>query len=73
MVIVKANKDHGSGRPCPASGFSPTWRSVNEELNRAGVCLAGEGLHPSSKGVRVKFDGKKRIVTDGPVRGDQES
>jgi hypothetical protein len=44
----------------------------NEELVKAGVMLAGEGLHPSSKGVRVKFDGKQRTVTDGPFAETKE-
>jgi hypothetical protein len=46
--------------------------NFNEELVKAGVMLAGEGLHPSSKGVRVKFSGEKRIVTDGPFAETKE-
>jgi hypothetical protein len=44
----------------------------NEELNKAGVLLAGDGLHPSSRGARVKFDGARRIVTDGPFAETKE-
>ena len=71
MVIVKANKDTEAG-VMPSERILTEMAKFNEELNKAGVLLAGEGLHPSSKGVRVKFDGKKRIVTDGPFAETKE-
>ncbi|MGH9837833.1 MAG: YciI family protein [Blastocatellia bacterium] len=65
MVLVKANKDSEAG-VMPSEELLTEMGKYNEELAKAGVLLAGEGLHPSSKGARVKFSGDKRLVTDGP-------
>jgi hypothetical protein len=65
MVIVKATKDSEAGA-MPSRELIAEMGKFNEELARAGVLLAGEGLHPSSKGTRVKFSGTRRIVIDGP-------
>jgi len=65
MVIVKANKDSETG-VLPNRELLTEMHKFNEELVNAGVMLAADGLHPSSKGVRVKFEGKKRTVIDGP-------
>ena len=65
MVIVKASKDSEAGK-MPSQRLLAEMGKFNEELVKAGVMLAGEGLHPSSKGVRVGFHGKERTVTDGP-------
>ena len=65
MVIVKATKDSESGA-LPDKKLLEDMGRFNEELVRAGVMLAGEGLHPSSKGARMKFRGPMRYVTDGP-------
>ena len=65
MVIVKANSESEAG-VLPNQEILEKMGKYNEELVNAGVLLAGEGLHPSSKGARVKFTGDKRIVTDGP-------
>ena len=71
MVLVKANKDSEAG-VMPSEQLLTEMGKFNEELVKAGVMLAGEGLQPSSKGVRVKFDGKKRTVTDGPFAETKE-
>ena len=71
MVIVKANKDSEAG-VLPSQEMLTAMGKYNEELVKAGVMLAGEGLQASSKGVRVKFSGKKRIVTDGPFAETKE-
>ena len=71
MVIVKANKDSESGI-LPDEKILTEMGKFNEELVKAGVMLAGEGLHPSSKGVRVRFDGAKRTVIDGPFTEAKE-
>jgi hypothetical protein len=71
MVIVKANQDSEAG-VMPDRKILEAMGKYNEELVKAGVMLAGEGLHPTSKGVRVKFDGDKRIVTDGPFPETKE-
>ena len=71
MVIVKANKDSEAG-VMPTKEMLTEMGKFNEELAKAGVMLAGEGLHPSSKGVRVRFAGKKPIVTDGPFAETKE-
>ena len=71
MVIVKANEDSEAG-VMPSTEMLDAMGKYNEELVAAGVMLAGEGLHPSSKGVRVKFDGAKRTVTDGPFPETKE-
>ena len=65
MVIVKASQASEAGQ-MPSEELLTAMGKYNEELVKAGVMLAGEGLHPSSKGVRVRFSGKKRTVIDGP-------
>ena len=65
MVIVKANKDSEAG-VLPDPKIFELMGKYNEELVKAGVMLAGEGLAPSSKGKRVRFDGNERKVIDGP-------
>ena len=71
MVIVKANKDSESG-VMPSEKLLADMGTFNEELVKAGVMLAGEGLHPSSKGARVRFSGSKRTVIDGPFAEAKE-
>ena len=71
MVLVKANKDSEAG-VLPDPKILAEMGKFNEELVKAGVMLAGEGLHASSKGARVKFDGKKRTVIDGPFTETKE-
>jgi hypothetical protein len=71
MVIVKANKDSEAG-VLPDQKILTEMGKFNEELSKAGVMLAGEGLQPSSKGVRVRFDGAKRTVIDGPFAETKE-
>jgi hypothetical protein len=71
MVIVKATKDSESG-VLPDPKMFEEMGNFNEELVKAGIMLAGEGLHPSSEGVRVKFSGKDRVVTDGPFPETKE-
>ena len=65
MVIVKATKDSEAG-VMPSEKLLAEMGKYNEELAKEGIILAGEGLHPSSKGKRVRFSGTKRTVTDGP-------
>ena len=65
MVMVKATADSEAGI-MPSEELMAAMGRFNEELVEAGVMLAGEGLHPSSKGVRVKFSGSQRSITDGP-------
>ena len=65
MVLVKADKNSEAG-VMPSEKLLADMSKYNEELMKAGVLLAGEGLHPSSKGARVKFSGAKRTVVDGP-------
>jgi hypothetical protein len=65
MIMVKANKDTEAG-VLPSEQLLTEMGKYNEELVKAGVMLAGEGLQPSSKGARVKFSGAKRTVIDGP-------
>ncbi len=65
MIIVKATKDSEAG-VLPDEKLLTEMGNFNEELVKAGVMLAGEGLQPSSKGARVKFSGSKRTVIDGP-------
>ena len=65
MAIVKANQDSEAG-VMPSEQLLTEMGKFNEELVKAGVMLAGEGLHPSSKGARVRFSGGKRTVIDGP-------
>ena len=71
MVIVKASKDSEAGK-MPDRQLLTDMGKFNEELVKAGVMLAGEGLHPSSKGKRVHFSGSKRTVTDGPFTETKE-
>ncbi len=71
MILVKANKDSEAG-VLPDEKILTEMTKFNEELVKAGVMLAGEGLHPSSNGVRVKFDGAKRTVIDGPFSETKE-
>ena len=71
MVIVKANKDSEAGI-LPSTEILTAMGKFNEELVKAGVMLAGEGLHPSSKGVRVRFSGGKHTVIDGPFAETKE-
>jgi len=71
MVLVKADKDSEAG-VLPDEKLLTEMGNYNEELVKAGVMLAGEGLHPSSKGARVKFSGEKRTVIDGPFAETKE-
>jgi hypothetical protein len=71
MVLVKANKQTEAG-VLPTHEELAEMGKFNEELVKAGVMLAGEGLQPSSKGARVKFSGNKRTVTDGPFSETKE-
>ena len=71
MVIVKANADSEAG-VMPSEEVLAAMGKYNEELVKAGLLLAGEGLHPSSKGVRVRFSGQKRTVVDGPFSETKE-
>lgn len=71
MVIVKASKDSEAG-VMPSEKLLLEMNKYNEELMKAGVMLAGEGLQPSSKGARVKFSGTKRTVSDGPFAETKE-
>jgi hypothetical protein len=68
MVIVKASKDSEAGT-MPSTELLTAMGKFNEEMVKAGVMLAGEGLHPSSTGARIKYSGKDRVVTDGPFAG----
>ncbi len=71
MIIVKATKDSEAGM-LPDEKLLSAMGKFNEELAKAGVMLAGEGLQPSSKGARVKFSGDERTVTDGPFPNAKE-
>jgi hypothetical protein len=71
MVLVKADKSSEAG-VLPDEKILTEMGKFNEELVKAGVMLAGEGLQPSSKGARVRFDGNKRTVTDGPFTESKE-
>jgi hypothetical protein len=71
MVLVKADKDSEAG-VLPNEQLLTEMGKFNDELVKAGVMLAGEGLHPSSKGARVKFSGEKRTVIDGPFTEAKE-
>jgi hypothetical protein len=71
MVIVKATKDSEAG-VLPSEKLLAEMGNFNEELVKAGVLLAGEGLQPSSKGARVRFSGQKRTVMDGPFAETKE-
>lgn len=71
MVLIKANDDSEAG-VLPDEGLLTEMTHYNEELVKAGVMLAGEGLHPSSKGARVRFSGDQRTVIDGPFTEAKE-
>jgi hypothetical protein len=71
MVLIKANKDSEAG-VMPSERLLTEMGNFNEELVKAGVMLAGEGLHPSSKGKRVRFSGDRRTVIDGPFTETKE-
>ncbi|TMJ42382.1 MAG: YciI family protein [Alphaproteobacteria bacterium] len=71
MVIVKANKDSEAG-VLPDEKLLADMGNFNEQLAKAGVLLAAEGLHPSSKGARVRFSGANRTVIDGPFAETKE-
>ena len=71
MVIVKASKESEAGA-MPKQQLLEAMGKFNEELVKAGVLLAGDGLQPSSKGKRVRFSGKKRTVIDGPFTETKE-
>ena len=71
MVIVKATKESEAGE-MPSTELLTAMGKYNEELVKAGIMLAGDGLHPSSKGARVRFSGAKRTVIDGPFAETKE-
>ena len=71
MVLVKADEQSEAGQ-MPSEELLTAMGNYNEELVKAGVMLAGEGLHPSSKGVRVRFSGDERPVIDGPFAETKE-
>jgi hypothetical protein len=71
MVLVKGTEETEAG-VMPSEELLAAMGRYNEELVKAGVMLAGEGLHPSSKGARVRFSGEKRTVTDGPFAETKE-
>ena len=71
MILIKADKNSEAG-VMPSEKLLAEMGKFNEELVQAGIMLAGEGLHPSSKAARVKFSGAKRIVTDGPFAETKE-
>lgn len=71
MVLVKANEETEAG-VMPSEQMLAEMGKYNEELVKAGIMLAGDGLHPSSKGKRVRFEGSKRSVIDGPFAETKE-
>src|ERR1700683_3144864 len=71
MVLVKATKESETGA-MPSQQLLTDMMKYNEELSKAGILLAADGLHPSSKGVRVHFSGAKRSVIDGPFAETKE-
>jgi hypothetical protein len=71
VVLVKADKNTEAG-VMPSEKLLADMGKYNEELAKAGILLAGEGLHPSSKGARVKFSGAKRTVVDGPFKDSKD-
>lgn len=71
MVMVRANQDTEAG-VMPSEELLAAMTEFNEELAKAGVLLAGEGLHPTSKGVRVRFSGTRRTTIDGPFTESKE-
>ena len=68
MVIVKADS-HSEAGEMPSTELLAAMGAYNEQLVKAGIMKSGEGLHPSRKGVRVRFSGESRTVTDGPIAG----
>ncbi|WP_209716605.1 YciI family protein [Duganella sp. 1411] len=71
MIIVKATEDSEAGK-MPSAELLTAMGKFNEELVNAGVLLAGEGLQPSSKGARIRYEGSKRTVIDGPFSETKE-
>ncbi|MBU6961559.1 YciI family protein [Pseudomonas sp. CVAP len=71
MIIIKASQDSEAG-VMPSQELLTAMGNYNEELVKAGILLGGEGLHPSSKGTRVRFSGEKRTVIDGPFAETKE-
>jgi hypothetical protein len=71
IVMVKASKDSEAGK-MPSEELLGEMAKFNEELVKAGIMLDGNGLHPSSKGARIRFEGKKRSVVDGPFAETKE-
>ncbi|MEJ5059449.1 MULTISPECIES: YciI family protein [unclassified Pseudomonas] len=71
MIIIKASQDSEAGI-MPSTELLTAMGNYNEELAKAGILLAGEGLHPSSKGARVRFSGDQRTVIDGPFAETKE-
>ncbi|HEX3159446.1 MAG TPA: YciI family protein [Gemmatimonadaceae bacterium] len=71
MVLIKADRDSEAG-VMPSTELLTAMGKYNEELVKAGIMLAGEGLHPSSKAARVRFSGKERTVIDGPFTETKE-
>ncbi|MCU6500346.1 YciI family protein [Rugamonas sp. A1-17] len=71
MIIVKATEDSEAGK-MPSTELLAAMGAFNEELVNAGVLLAGEGVHPSSKGARIRYEGTKRTVIDGPFAETKE-
>jgi hypothetical protein len=71
MIIIKASPESEAGK-MPSEQLLTEMGKFNEELVKAGVMLAGEGLHPSSRGARVRFSGNKRTVVDGPFTETKE-
>jgi hypothetical protein len=71
MVMVKATKESEAGE-MPSEQLLSEMGAYNEELVKAGIMLAGEGLHPSSKGARIRFSGRNRSVVDGPFAETKE-
>ena len=72
LVLVKEGEQHEQTGALPTADFVAEMQAFNEELVKAGVMLEGEGLYPSAKGKRVRFDGKKRSVVDGPFAETKE-
>lgn len=71
MVLVKASKDSEAGI-MPSEDILTKMGAYNEELVKAGIMLAGDGLHPSAKGIRMRFSGSERAITDGPFTETKE-
>ncbi|WP_437304053.1 YciI family protein [Sorangium sp. So ce388] len=71
MILIKATKDSEAG-VMPSEQLLTEMGKFNEELVKAGVMVAGDGLHPSAKGARVRFSGDKRTVIDGPFAETKE-